>query len=140
MRTQVVAAPKEKKEKSSRRTSFYISPFALFLLITCSTVGLILGGLFGQMPILFIAGVGVSALASIYVAIGLLVDAFRNSAVSGILILCSYFVPFLGLYTLWYVLTQADERIKMGYLANVVSAITILVAFFMNAIPAFGTP
>lgn len=136
MRTQVIKAPAEKKQRSSgKRTSFNLGPWGAFFLITGLVLGLAGIGALTQNPAVLLAAYAVYSISGLLVSVGLIVDGFRNSAMSGLIMLAGLFIPILAFYTLWYALTQADETLQKSYLAILLCTVVGLIGILMSMIP-----
>lgn len=143
LRTVVVRAPKEKKESTSRRkASFHVGPWGAFGLIAGGSLGLLFGGMLLQSPGMILGAYVFWGICALWVRVALVFDGFRNSAVSGVIIILGMFFWLADLYTLVYVFTQAEETNQKAYLGVLFSFVVGLVAFLMALIPApsFGGP
>lgn len=135
MKTAIYKAPKEVKEKSRQGRSFHISPNGLFFAILVLVLGPAGLGAAIDEPMLILVGWGILALTGLVVTVALIADGFRNSPVSGGLMLAGLFVPILGIYTIYYALTQAEEGVRKAYIATILCWIAMFTAMLMSAIP-----
>lgn len=135
MKTAIYKAPKEVKEKSRQGRSLHVSPNAIFFGITGSVLGLVGGGAAMEQPIMILVGIGIFLLSGLVTTVALIADGFRNSAISGLLMLGGLFFAPLAFYTLYYALTQAEEGVRKAYIANFICGVVLVIGMLMSAIP-----
>lgn len=134
-----VLKPKEERTRAARGDghSLYsrifggFSPVTFFLLVLALTAGPIAAGILAEVAPLYMIGAALTSVITTVVSILVIIDGFKTSFFSGIL-LCCFWIPFVGLYWFYYVPVKCENsELRASWLATMATFVIHIALIIM---------